>query len=252
MAENKPKRKPAKKSKKRGAKHFRFLRFVAGVVILLVAGSVALSVLFRFINPPITLYMLVRCVEQASDDNRNMKITKEWKDISSISPWVIRAAIASEDHEFLFHNGFKQHAAPRNRLRHAMEKKLMKNPSLSMQTSQNVFLWPGNSYINKGLCAYYTLLIESFWDKERIMEVFLNTCEWGDGIYGIEAAAQHYFHKPATDISEYEAAVLCACLHGDYKKEVSPSARTTIAKARSIIHLMRLLGPVEFHQHKML
>ena len=249
MPIKKIKRKPTKKRKKRRSIHSRLLRPLIGLFVLLIAGSVVMTVLFRFVNPPITLYMVIRCAEQAFDDERNMSIHKEWKDISDISPWIVRAVVASEDHQFLYHNGFKRNVTPKNRLRHVAEKKLMKNPSLSIQTAQNTFVWAGDAYITKGIRSYYTLLMEVFWDKERIMEVFLNTCEWGDGIYGVEAAARHYFHKSAEDISEYEAAILAACLHGDYIKGVSPTARTTIAKARSIIHLMRTVGPVDLHQN---
>lgn len=247
MPTKKTKRRPTKKSKKRHSIFSRLFRPIAGIFFLLVAGSVVFTVFFRFVNPPITSYMIVQCVKQAFDNERNVSIHKEWKDISTISPWIIRAVIASEDHQFLFHNGFKRDVAPKNRLLHVAEKKLMKNPSISIQTAQSTFVWAGNSCINKGLCCYYTLLMEFFWDKERIMEVFLNTREWGDGIYGVEAAAEHYFHKSAEDLSEYEAAVLAACLHGDYKKGVPPSARTTIARAQSIIYLMRLSGPVNLH-----
>ena len=140
-----------------------------------------------------------------------MKLSKSWKPLDDISPNLALAVVCSEDQNFLMHYGFDFEALKKAMLNNEKHKRIRGGSTISQQTAKNVFLWNGRNYIRKGFEAYFTLLIETCWSKERIMEVYLNVIEFGDGIYGAEAASQHYFKKPAAKLSKEEAAVL-ACL----------------------------------------
>ena len=138
-------------------------------------------------------------------------IEKKWKPIEEISPYMYRAAIASEDNYFLGHNGFDVIAIDQAVKERKSGVRKRGASTISQQTAKNVFLWPKSSWLRKGFEVYYTFLIETFWGKERIMEVYLNVIEMGPGIYGAEAAAQHYFHCSAKQLSARQAALITAC-----------------------------------------
>jgi monofunctional biosynthetic peptidoglycan transglycosylase len=169
-------------------------------------GSIVLVAFHRALPPPATPLMLFRRVE-------GYGIDKSWRRIDDISPHLIRAAMAGEDARFCRHHGFDWGAIAtawdgyqngHRRLRGAS--------TISMQTAKNVFLWPGRDWLRKGFEAWFTALIELAWGKRRIMEMYLNVVEWGPGIYGAEAAAQFYFHKPANALDPEEAVRLAAAL----------------------------------------
>lgn len=176
-----------------------FLMSISGVII------------YRFIPPSITALMVMRTAEKISEGKKPV-FRKQWVPLGKISPSMVLAVVSSEDNRFTEHFGFdlqaiqdaQEQARHRHRLRGAS--------TISQQTAKNVFLWPSRSYIRKGLEAYYTILIEVFWSKKRIMEVYLNEIEMGDGIYGAEAAARYYFHKPAEKLTRSEAALIAAVL----------------------------------------
>ncbi len=182
------------------------LRIVIGFLVL----SVLTTILFRFVPVPFTPLMIIRCVEQKSD-GKPLKLLKSWKPLDEISPNLALAVVCSEDQNFLLHYGFDFEALKKAMLNNEKHKRIRGGSTISQQTAKNVFLWNGRNYIRKSFEAYFTLLIETCWSKERIMEVYLNVIEFGDGIYGAEAASQHYFKKSAAKLSKEEAAVL-ACL----------------------------------------
>lgn len=172
-----------------------------------------LAVVYRWINPPITPLMWIRLLDQIFDKDRDVVFQKDWVDIQDISKNVIYAVFAWEDQKFLDHFWFDFES-----LYNALEYNI-KNQSVSLwwstisqQTAKNVFLRPGRSFVRKWLEAYFTLLIEAFWSKERILEVYLNIIEFWDGIYGIESASQNYFNKPASKLTSSQAALLSAML----------------------------------------
>ncbi len=183
------------------------LRLTVGFVI----GSVVLVAVYAVLRPPLTILMLQRVVE-GWFDGKSVGINKQWKSYEEISPNVFRALMSGEDAKFLQHDGFDWKAIDRARERNKRSngKKLYGASTISMQTAKNTFLWPGRNYIRKGLEAYFTVLIEAVWGKKRILEVYANVIEWGDGIYGVEAAAQFYFKKSAKNLSAGEAALLAA------------------------------------------
>ena len=163
----------------------------------------------------------------------------------NISPNMVQAAVAAEDNSFPYHFGFDFEAI-RKALRHNEHSRRLRGAStISQQTAKNVFLWPSRSYLRKGIEAYFTLLIEVFWTKERIMAVYLNIVEMGDGVYGVEAASQKYFHKPASKLSQSEAAMLAAILPSPIKRNPARPSRFLLNAQYQIIVAMRQLGPVE-------
>lgn len=185
----------------------RALRFL-GVLILLfgIIGPVGSVLVYRFVPPPITFLMVQRLAEGQGLDRR-------WRPLSRISPQLVRSVIAAEDSRFCSHNGFDMEAIQRA-LQHNERRpgRIRGGSTISQQTAKNVFLWPHRDYVRKGLEAYFTVLIELIWGKARIMEVYLNTIEMGPGIYGAQAAAQHYFHVDADRLSPAQAARLAAIL----------------------------------------
>jgi monofunctional biosynthetic peptidoglycan transglycosylase len=178
---------------------------------------------------------------------RPSKVERQWVDIDEISPKMIQAVVASEDNLFLSHSGFDF-----EQIKIAIEESKRKNKpmrgasTISQQTAKNVFLWNGRSYLRKGLEVWYTFLIETFWSKERIMEVYLNVIEYGDGIYGIEAASQHYFNRPAAKLSKRQSALIAAALPSPLKRDPAHPTKYLNRRANKIMRLMNNIGPVKF------
>lgn len=175
------------------------------------AVSIVSVIVFRWVPIPATPLMLIRCVEQKMDD-KEMKLDKIWKPLEKLSPHLQLAVVCCEDQNYLKHNGF-DFGAIEKALKHNKNSKKKRGAStISQQVAKNVFLWPSRSWIRKGFEVYFTFLIEVFWSKERIMEVYLNVIEMGDGIYGAEAASQAYFKKSALTISKRQAATIAITL----------------------------------------
>ena len=173
--------------------------------------SVVFVVIFRWVPVPVTPLMIIRCIEQKSD-GRTMKLEHDWVELEKISPKLQLAVVCSEDQNYLKHFGFDWGAIEKAMKANEAGKKIRGGSTITQQTAKNVFLWPGRSYIRKAFEAWFTLLIEIFWSKERIMEVYLNSIEMGDGIYGAEAAAHHWFKKSAKKLSKDESAAIAAIL----------------------------------------
>ncbi len=155
--------------------------------------------------------MLIRCAEQKSN-GKDMKLKHDWVSLEGISPKLQLAVVCSEDQNYLKHFGFDWGAIEKALKANEEGKKLRGGSTISQQTAKNVFLWQGRSYVRKAFEAYFTLLIEVFWSKERIMEVYLNSIEMGNGVYGAEAAAQHWFKKSAKNLNKDESAAISAIL----------------------------------------
>ena len=195
----------------------RLLRNIAlALFIVLVAGPVVTVILYRFIPPPVTPLMVIRAVEGRGLDHR-------WKPIDKVAPALPRALIAAEDAKFCDHRGFDFDALQKAYANNESGRKIRGGSTISQQTAKNVFLWPGRSYVRKGLEAYFTVLIETLWGKKRIMEVYLNSIEYGPGIYGAEAASRAYFKVGADKLTPLQAARLAAILPSPLKwKAVNP------------------------------
>lgn len=241
----------ARKLTNREAKQplFRRIATIAGKVLLwFFIFSIIWVVAYRFINPPITFLMVQRNWERKAD-GKPAELKKQWVKFEDISDNMKRAAISAEDQLFLQHMGFDLNAiekAYEDNLKNSKKKKVKGGSTISQQTAKNVFLWPGRSYVRKAFEAYFTLLIEIFWSKERILEVYLNVIEMGDGIYGAEAAAQTYYGHSCTNMSKAEAALIAACFPNPIRW--SPDKATPYIKHRQylIMRNMRRLGPLDF------
>ena len=213
--------------------------WIGRLIVWFVLGSVALTVLFKFVPVPVTLTMV-------ADPNG---FTKDWTPLSRIDRNMVSAVIAGEDAKFCSHNGFDQEAIEKAIERNARSQsrgsgRLRGGSTISQQTAKNVFLWQGTGwtrYARKGLEVWFTFLIENIWGKRRIMEVYLNVAETGVGTYGVEAGAQRYFKKGAARLSRVEAARIAAALPSPKKRAVvAPSGFTrrhgnTIAKRSSVV-----------------
>lgn len=200
------------------------LKGVAIGALGFVALSLIVVALFGIVPVPVTPLVAIRAVE-AGFAGRPIRISKDWVPLESISPNVMRAAIASEDFRFLDHDGFDFEAIRKamranERARQRGDHKIRGASTISQQTAKNVFLWPGRTWFRKGLEAWMTILIEATWSKRRILEVYLNVIEFGDGVYGVEAASLKFFRKRAKAINPAEAALLIAVLPNPRKLRV--------------------------------
>lgn len=210
---------------------------------LITIGSV---IVFRFIPIPVTILMLQRCVEQ-SMNSKDVKLRKEWVSLDNISNRLQLAVVCSEDQNFLFHHGFDFEAIGKamkyNERQIKKRRAKMRGAStISQQTAKNAFLFPARNFIRKGLEVYFTALIEVIWNKKRIMEVYLNVIEMGEGIYGAEAASHAYFHKHAKDLSQTEAAVIAACLPNPIKFNAGSPSAYVLKRQAFISNQMNLWG----------
>ncbi len=220
--------------------------FIIGKILLWFFAFTILWVLaYRFINPPITLLMIQRNAERKAKD-KPTKAIRKWVKFKDISDNMKRAAVSAEDQLFLKHIGFDIKAIEKAFENNVKGKKIKGGSTISQQTAKNVFLWPGRSYIRKGFEAYFTLLIEVLWSKERILEVYLNVIEMGDGIYGAEAASQAYYGKSCRNLSRGEAALIAACFPNPLRW--TPKHATPYIKKRQylIMRNMKRLGPLDF------
>jgi monofunctional biosynthetic peptidoglycan transglycosylase len=185
--------------------------------------SIFLVLLFKFVPVPFTPLMGIRMIEQKMD-NKEIIYSHDWVPIEDISPNLQKAVIASEDGNFLTHSGFDFKAIEKAIESNEKGKKLKGGSTISQQTAKNIFLWQGRSYVRKGLEAYFTVLIELIWSKERIMEVYLNSIEMGNGVYGAQAASKHWFSKDAKNLTKLEAAGIAVILPNPRKFKASNSS----------------------------
>ena len=190
------------------------MRAIIRWTVVAFLGSTILAVVaLRFLPVYFTPLMFIRCYEQMTE-GKSLKMKHHWVPLNKISPSLPMAVMASEDAKFLKHHGFDyqaiEHAAERNR-KHPEKRKLGAS-TISQQTAKNVFLWPGRSWVRKGFEVYFTALIELMWPKERIMEVYLNSIEMGDGIYGADAVAEEHFGTDALSLTKAQCALIAATL----------------------------------------
>lgn len=220
-------------------------RFVKLTLILFFSLSILGVIAYRFINPPFTWLMITRGFERKTD-GKDWKVDKDWRNFEEISPYMARAAVAAEDQTFLNNIGFDFKAIERAAKKNQKGKKVIGGSTITQQTAKNVFLWSGRSWIRKGFEAYFTLLIEIFWSKQRIMEVYLNVIEMGDGIYGVQAAAQEYFHKDARFLTRSQCAAIASIFPSPLRWSATNPSKYVRHRQFLIIKNMRRLGPLDF------
>lgn len=218
----------------------RFLRILRNLLLFFFISTIAAVVVYRFVPVYITPLMVIRAVGNNAQ-NKPMAWHHTWVPLDRISPQLPMAVIASEDNNFATHNGFDF-----EQIKKAMEEnKTRKRPrgasTISQQTAKNVFLWPESSWTRKALETYFTVLIEAVWSKERIMEVYLNSIEMGDGIYGAEAVAEQHFGTDAASLNKGQCALIAATLPNPRRFNSAHPTPYLLNRQAEIEHLMDLV-----------
>ncbi|MCQ2197169.1 MAG: monofunctional biosynthetic peptidoglycan transglycosylase [Bacteroidaceae bacterium] len=217
------------------------------IVLLFFGSTILIVLLYRWVPVYYTPLMGIRSIQQKWD-GREVKCSHHWVPLDSISPYMPIAVIASEDQLFTQHNGFDFKAIEQARKEAAEGKRRRGASTISQQTAKNAFLWPTSSWIRKGVEAYFTVLIEFVWGKERIMEVYLNSIEMGDGIYGVDAVAKEHFNTRAAKLTREQCALIAATLPNPIKfSSKNPSAymrkrqKAILKQMRNIEHYWKEL-----------
>lgn len=221
---------------------FYFRRLLFRLMLWFFGITIGLTILYRFLPVPFTPLMIIRSFQQAADSNRDFRWEKDWVSFDNISPRLQLAVVCAEDQEFLEHIGFDFEAIEKAMEHNQKSKRTRGASTISQQTAKNVFLWPSRSWIRKGLEVYFTFLIEMIWSKERIMTAYLNVIEFGDGVYGAEAAAQRFFGKSAKNLNAAEAALMASVLPNPIKRSVAKPSRQVRQRQRWVLSQMRMWG----------
>ncbi|MBS0851391.1 monofunctional biosynthetic peptidoglycan transglycosylase [Enterobacter sp. JGM127] len=230
-----------------------FKRWLLRIVLVLAVfwgGGIAL---FNILPVPFSAVMVERQLSAWFAGNFSYVAHSDWVSMDEISPWMGLAVIAAEDQKFPEHWGFDMGAIEKALAHNERNENRIRGAStLSQQTAKNLFLWDGRSWVRKGLEAGLTLGMETVWSKKRILTVYLNIAEFGEGVFGVEAASQHYFHKPASKLSPAEAALLAAVLPNPIRFKASAPTGYVRSRQAWILRQMRQLGGEGFMQaHKL-
>jgi monofunctional glycosyltransferase len=235
-------------TRQRGGVLLRFLKWIFLAVLALVGVTAGLVLALRWVDPVTSAFMLSARAEAAATKDAAYRTDYRWEPLERISPHVALAVIASEDQLFPFHDGFDLKS-----IREAVQasergKRLRGASTISQQVAKNLFLWSGHSFFRKGIEAWFTVLIEALWPKERTLEVYLNIAQFGKGIYGVEAASQHYWHHPAASLSSPEAALLAAVLPNPRLLHADKPSAYVLSRQDWILGQMRGLGGSSYLQ----
>jgi monofunctional biosynthetic peptidoglycan transglycosylase len=203
--------------------------------------SLALVLTLRFVAPPFSALMIERRLGSGRGEEP-YSAHYDWVSFDRIAPVMALAVIASEDQNFLRHYGFDWRAIQKAADANERGGRVHGASTLTQQTAKNLFLWPGRDWVRKGAEAFFTVLLETCWTKRRILETYLNIVEFGDGIFGVESAAQRFFHKPAVRLSADEAAILAAVLPDPHRLKVSAPSAYVRERQQWILQEMNQIG----------
>lgn len=220
-------------------------RIIGKIALWFFVISILSVFIFKWVPVPSTPLMVTRAMDNKLDGN-DMICSHDWVSLKEISTNLQKAVIASEDANFLTHHGFDFKAIQKAMESNEKGKKLKGGSTISQQTAKNVFLWQGRSYLRKGLEAYFTVLIELIWGKERIMEVYLNSIEMGNGVYGAEAASKYWYRKSAINLTKNEAAGIAAILPNPRKFTATNSSSYINRRKGRIVKHMNYVGKLEY------
>ena len=233
---------PPRGARQRGRSAAPLLRYLALALLFWVVLTATPVLLLRWLPPLSSAFMVEARVAAWREHRRDYHTDFRWVSLEQISPHAAVAVIASEDQQFPFHAGFDFDSI-REAVRASERGKRLRGAStISQQVAKNLFLWSGHSFVRKGLEAYFTVLIEALWPKERILEMYLNIAQFGDGIYGVQAAAERFWHKPAARLSSAEAAALAAVLPNPLRLHAERPSSYVMARRDWILGQMRDLG----------
>lgn len=223
----------------------KFFRFIGKCILAYFVGTLLLVFIWKFVPVPFTPYMVRVKVQEPS-----LNMQHHWVPMDEISPHVVYAVISSEDNRFMKHNGFEWEIIMKLLEDHANGDRRRGGSTISQQTAKNCFTLAYHNWFRKGVETYFTFLIEKIWGKERIMEVYLNSIEMGEGIFGVEAAAQAYWHKPASKLTKGEAALIAACLPSPRKYSAAHPGPYMQKRQRQIMNLMPKMARVDFLEER--
>lgn len=216
------------------------LRYLRNLILFFFISTIATVLIYRFLPVYVTPLMVIRSTQQLFSGKK--PICKHiWVPFDKLSPNLPMAIIASEDNRFASHHGFDMIEIKKAMKENETRKRKRGASTISQQTAKNVFLWPRSSWIRKGLEVYFTFLIETFWSKERIMEVYLNSIEMGNGIYGAEAAAKYKFHTTAAKLTKGQCALIAATLPNPIRFDSAHPSPYIKRRQRQILRLMNLI-----------
>ncbi len=219
-----------------------FRRLLIKFILWFFGITIGLTLLYAILPIPVTPLMIQRCWQQAWADDREVRLKHDWVPFSEISPHLQLAVVCAEDQDFLEHEGFDFEAIEKAYKYNKNHKRKRGASTISQQTAKNVFLWPSRSWLRKGFEVYFTFLIEVIWSKKRIMTAYLNSIEFGDGIYGAQAAAQYYFGKSAKELNRQESALLASVLPNPLIYKVDTPSAQVRQKQQWILSQMRMWG----------
>ncbi len=222
----------------------KILKFILKLFLWFIGLSVLWVLIYKFVPVPYTPLMAIRSFE----GDKDYQTRHDWVPIEEISPYLQLAVICAEDQTFLSHNGFSRKAIEKAFENNQKGKKIRGGSTISQQTAKNVFLWPGRTWFRKGMEAYFTLLIETLWSKERIMEVYLNSIEMGPGVFGAEAASQYWFKRSAKNLRAENAAAIASILPSPQRYKANPPGPYVSRRIQWTMQQMRYHGPFKLEK----
>ncbi len=222
----------------------KIFKFLLKLLLWFIGLSVLWVLIYKFVPVPYTPLMAIRSIE----GDEKYQTRHDWVPIEEISPYLQLAVICAEDQTFLSHNGFSRVAIEKALENNQKGKKIRGGSTISQQTAKNAFLWPGRTWFRKGLEAYFTLLIETLWSKERIMEVYLNSIEMGDGVFGAEAASQYWFKRSAKNLRAENAAAIASILPSPKRYKANPPGPYIARRTQWVMRQMRYHGPFKLEK----
>ena len=216
------------------------------ILLLALLAILMLSILpvivFRWLPVPVSAFILEQRIDNLLDDRRHPPVEYDWVPMEKISRWAGLAMVSAEDQKFPDHHGFDVEAIEDAREHNLTHRHKRGASTISQQTAKNLFLWPGRTWLRKSIETYYTVLLETLWPKRRILEVYLNIAQFGPDTYGVEAAARHFWHKPASQLSPHECALLAAVLPNPDRFRVEAPSLYVQTRAGWIQQQMDQLG----------
>lgn len=233
---------PAPRSRPQRARRVSFGLILARVAQGFFALTVAQVLAYLVVPPPATMFMVEDRAEALLRHRKGYRFRYEWVSYRNISDYVKVAVIAAEDQKFSEHFGFDFESVADAIEDHERGEKLRGASTISQQVAKNLFLWPGRNFMRKGLEAYYTVLIEALWPKRRILEVYLNTAQFGDGVFGVKAASKEFFGKSPSELTRYEAALLAGVLPSPRRLHADRPSNYLERRTYNILRFMNRIG----------